>query len=878
MVRENPEAYDREKDCQQKQNVPNNRRQSTDSPEVSFQRPLSPVHGELQLDDNQSSTITNNENENSAREQAEVSSKEGVRTNIVDPTSENKVPSVLISQPSEPRTQYRVFIPNLPMLGSDDALKEILRQRLKSLNLSGSYEIRCYSSIGIAMIDVRTKHEHDHLIEKVRSIVFDPQKDLIVHFVGDFQSDSYLVLPENQKEKISTDDLLDRWRTVSNVSTLLSCNMISIDYPNIFKLTFPNFSEFLRTLHSDSFTFKNQIVRIYHRTSASFFDDLPPNITQNDIVTAIHTQLNRPSNPPPIYVQFHPKTSTAVVIVSDSIVEWSQTKQIFLNNKAYQKRQKLNLRLVISSFPADLSVDAVKQNVLFENRIIDSKQVGNRLILELDDQSIYEKCTQVGGFFVDGQLLRLQAFGEIHTETQNREMIVKRWYEQEMNRHKVDLKDFLGDLGKPFFKCCWNPKTWLEQFLPVFGVKDKESDNRRRLLRLTVMTDTIKVVNENRYQIENDGKSEDVQLNASKMKSIIYNNRSKLHSQREMSKSFDRPFPQTKVKVINKDCLLVYNDLVRKNKSPLLLNMANAETPGGGYRQGAGAQEENVFRRSNYHLSLDIEMDTKNEAERHLKTDNCDLKQVNRAEKIYPISEFGAIYTSGITVFRDTEENGYAYLPQPWIDVCAIAVAAYNRPDLHTDQQSITDKMAIGTRKKIENLFAIAHLHTHDCLVLSALGCGAFRNPPEHVVSIFQSVIEQFAGFFDEIHFAIVDDHNTGGSWNPKGNFAPFTRLDNFIAKPSDSDLEANMIVGPFLILEAKADRIKVNDVKIVDAPLCQHGGHCHNQHDVEHIESLHIHLFVQIIKNVNDSKMIKFMQVHLSIVSNVERVVCVSR
>ncbi|CAF4942118.1 unnamed protein product, partial [Rotaria magnacalcarata] len=51
-------------------------------------------------------------------------------------------------------------------------------------------------------------------------------------------------------------------------------------------------------------------------------------------------------------------------------------------------------------------------------------------------------------------------------------------------------------------------------------------------------------------------------------------------------------------------------------------------------------------------------------------------------------------------------------------------------------------------RKKLENLLSIAHYHQHDCLILSALGCGAFRNPPDHVAKLFRSVIEQYAGFF----------------------------------------------------------------------------------------------------------------------------------
>ncbi|CAF4655613.1 unnamed protein product, partial [Rotaria magnacalcarata] len=63
------------------------------------------------------------------------------------------------------------------------------------------------------------------------------------------------------------------------------------------------------------------------------------------------------------------------------------------------------------------------------------------------------------------------------------------------------------------------------------------------------------------------------------------------------------PFPFTTVEVVNNDCLLVYEKLAAAKSRPVLLNMANATTPGGGYRQGAGAQEENLFRRSNYYLS-----------------------------------------------------------------------------------------------------------------------------------------------------------------------------------------------------------------------------------------------------------------------------------
>ena len=46
-------------------------------------------------------------------------------------------------------------------------------------------------------------------------------------------------------------------------------------------------------------------------------------------------------------------------------------------------------------------------------------------------------------------------------------------------------------------------------------------------------------------------------------------------------------------------------------------------------------------------------------------------------------------------------------------------------------------------------------------LVLSALGCGAFNNPPSHVAEIFRAVIQQYGSLFQSITFAIVEDHNS---------------------------------------------------------------------------------------------------------------------
>ncbi|CAF0961047.1 unnamed protein product [Rotaria sordida] len=263
--------------------------------------------------------------------------------------------------------------------------------------------------------------------------------------------------------------------------------------------------------------------------------------------------------------------------------------------------------------------------------------------------------------------------------------------------------------------------------------------------------------------------------------------------------------------------------------------MADPINPGGGYRKGSAAQEESFFRRSDYYQSLDLEIADLNRSQRFHCTEKCTLERLPSYGRLYSMDEFGAIYTSGITVFRQAEPNGYAYMDEPLYNVCSIAMAAYREPKLKNNT-TVTNKYAAGTYKKIENIFAIGHHHQHDSLVLSAFGCGAFKNPPRHIALLFKSAIQKYAGYFRIIYFAIIDDHNTGHTVNPQGNLLPFKQiLDGFVAQPSHT-IFVNSARGPYRILDKPTDeQITLSSVCVFDQPSCYYGAKCNDLRNIQH-------------------------------------------
>lgn len=225
----------------------------------------------------------------------------------------------------------------------------------------------------------------------------------------------------------------------------------------------------------------------------------------------------------------------------------------------------------------------------------------------------------------------------------------------------------------------------------------------------------------------------------------------------------------TEIIVENKDCVLAAIDLVEKGYNPAMLNLADLHMPGGLVEYGSGAQEENLCRRSNLVQSLYQFSET-----RIRQYPDMGL-EVN--ENQYPLDErYGGVYSGIVTFFRSEEKKGSMLLDRPY-NIPVISVAALRGPRIGKDGMMAQAEANI-TLDKIRTIFRIGIDKGHDSLVLSALGCGAFANPPAHIAKLFHQVIEEpeFKDAFKLIDFAILDGYRTGLKHNPEGNLKPFQR------------------------------------------------------------------------------------------------------
>jgi uncharacterized protein (TIGR02452 family) len=183
------------------------------------------------------------------------------------------------------------------------------------------------------------------------------------------------------------------------------------------------------------------------------------------------------------------------------------------------------------------------------------------------------------------------------------------------------------------------------------------------------------------------------------------------------------------VEVVNADTLTTTLGLIAEGFHPLVLNMASDYVAGGGVAKGSRAQEEELFRRTNY--------------------DQCSNK------KLYPIADKEFIVTEGVSIIKD--EN-YDVLHE-YDTADFIAVAAVRKPRSNGTEYSNDEEREI-MKVKIDAIFRYAVYQEADSLVLGALGCGAFYNPPKAVCALFKESLERYGKYFQKIVFAVLSEGN----------------------------------------------------------------------------------------------------------------------
>ena len=195
--------------------------------------------------------------------------------------------------------------------------------------------------------------------------------------------------------------------------------------------------------------------------------------------------------------------------------------------------------------------------------------------------------------------------------------------------------------------------------------------------------------------------------------------------------SMGLPFPETRVQVANVTTLGAAKRLAEKGLSPLALNFANGIQPGGGFLNGARAQEEALCRSSALHQTL---------------AGDCMYEAHRRRPR--PDSTEWAIYSPDVPVFRTDDGTE---LPSPWLLSFVTCAAPYAPRIGQPESGNLLEQ-------RIRRVLAIAQAYGYSALVLGAWGCGAFGNDPDRTARDFRQILEgEFSGAFSDIVFAVTD-------------------------------------------------------------------------------------------------------------------------
>lgn len=217
----------------------------------------------------------------------------------------------------------------------------------------------------------------------------------------------------------------------------------------------------------------------------------------------------------------------------------------------------------------------------------------------------------------------------------------------------------------------------------------------------------------------------------------------RLYAPTELPAGIGGPSRAPRIEVTGEKTTAAARRLVEREglRAVAALNFASGVNPGGGFLLGARAQEEDLCRDSGLYPCL---------------LTQPEFYEANRREGPALCTD-ALIYSPNVPFFRG--DDG-ALLTKPF----PVSILTSPAPNAHHAQEwapSALPHIPETLRRRMRQVLAVAVEQGHRNLVLGAWGCGAFRNDPVLVASLFAEALTA-VGPFDRVVFAVYEPRGEG--------------------------------------------------------------------------------------------------------------------
>lgn len=194
--------------------------------------------------------------------------------------------------------------------------------------------------------------------------------------------------------------------------------------------------------------------------------------------------------------------------------------------------------------------------------------------------------------------------------------------------------------------------------------------------------------------------------------------------------------PETRVENIS--TVEAVRMLAEEGKTDIgVLNFASAKNPGGGFLNGAKAQEESLTVSSTLYPTL---------------TAHEEYYKENRAHRSMMYLDY-AIYSPEVVFIRDENFR----LTETPVKASVLTLPAVNMGQVILKGEDVQEAKRV-MRRRMKLALGIFAEQKAKHLVLGAYGCGVFRNDPGEVAVWWRELLEEGMGrYFDSVFHAVLD-------------------------------------------------------------------------------------------------------------------------